>query len=250
MRSWIAALLAGVGLLALAGTASAVPVAISYSLSGSLVGSAGNGVGWNQSRPFTGSMTAVYQGTGANTLYGPPGGFSGAARIESFFMDAGAQASLFASVFFGGQIQISGGAQASGLFGTGAGLALPINVLGSGSLACLGGTYTCSGYSPRNVSIGIAGSLVPYLSGSPTAPAHYMKVILGGGLALLNPLAMFGAFSMNGILTATEVSRTFVPEPDTGRLLALGLLVVTAAGWTEKRRLRRRSIRVTGVPRS
>lgn len=250
MRSRIAVLLAGLGLLALAGTASAVPVAITYSLSGSMVGYVGNNVGWNQYKPFTGSLTVVYQGTGANTLYGPAGGFSGPARIESFFMDASAQASYLASIFYGGQIQLTGGVQASGLFGTGAGLALPINVLGSGSLACLGGTYTCSGYSPRNVSIGIAGSLVPYLSGSPTAPAHYMKVILGGGLALLNPLVNFGAFSMNGILTATEVSRTFVPEPDTGRLLALGLLVVAAAGWTGQRRLRRRPIRVTGVPRS
>jgi len=248
MRSWIAALLAGVGLLALAGTASAVPVAISYSLTGTMIGAVPGNIGWNTNRPFTGNMTVVYQGTGANTLYGPPGGFAGAARIDSFYMDAAAAASLFGSVFFGGQIQLTGGAQASGLLGTG--LALPINVLGSGSLPCSGGTYTCFGYSPRNVSIGIAGSLVPYLLGSPTAAAHSMKVNLGGGLALINPLNGFGGFALNGILTATEISRTFVPEPDTGRLLALGLLVVAAAGWTGERRLRRRPIRVTGVPRS
>ena len=245
MRSWIAALLAGLGLLALAGTASAVTVAVTYSLSGSMKGGTFNLVGWHQYLPFTGSMTVVYQGTGASTLYGPAGGFSGPARIENFFMDAAAQASLYQSIFFGGQIQLTGGVQASGLFGTGAGLALPINVLGSGSLPCLGGTYTCLNYGAQNRSIGIAGSLVPYLSGSPTAPAHYMKVFLSD-LALIYP----GPFSMNGILTATEVSRTFVPEPDTGRLLALGLLVVAVAGWTGERRLRRRSIPVTGVPRS
>ena len=215
MRPGVAALAIGCGLLVVTGTASAAPVAITYSLSGSMVGFDDN-IGWNQYRPFTGTMTVIYEGTGKNTLYGPPGGFAGPARIDTFFMDAAAQGSYLYSRYYSGQVEISGGAQAGGLFGTGAGVALPIDVLGAGVLRCVGSAYWCSGYSNRNISIGLIGSVVPYLSGAPTAAGHYMKVNLGvNDLAVINPLVPppGGNFGVNGILTANEVSRILLPEP-------------------------------------
>lgn len=207
--------------------AHAAPVVVSYSLSGSLVATIG---GWDQLRPIHGRMTVVYQGTGSQTRSGPPGGFVGAAEIKRFDMTVDARITNFNSVSFAGPVQMIEYAQPSGTF-DGA-LSLPLHGFASARLPCQGGSSTCSGVaSSFPLTLTLDGALLDSSTPAPTVAGHVLHFDLG-------PVAkLFDIIAMSGNLTATEVGRTVVPEPDGAPRVALAVLLALTL-WGGRRRFR------------
>ncbi len=212
---------------ALDGTAQAAPVVVSYSLSGSLVASIG---GWDQLRPIHGRMTVVYQGTGSQTLSGPSGGFVGAAQIKRFDMTVDARVTNFNNVSFTGPVRMVEYAQPSGAFD--GDLSLPLHGFASTFLPCHGGSYTCSGVAPAlPVLLTLDGPLLDSSTPAPTVAGHVLHFDLG-------PVAkLFDIIPMSGNLTATEVGRTVVPEPDGAPRVALVVLLALTL-WGGRQRFR------------
>lgn len=218
MRMRIAVAL--VGLLVLTGlapVAKAVPVEVTYSVSTAvnlplLALNLGT---------LTGTSTIRYNGTGANTLSGPPGGFVGAARIQSLNV-AGPlsfQVALLGTGTITGFVSVAAPAQVNGALTALGALALPLGGAATGFVHCTGAmcANTLIGL-PVSVNVPISlvfNTVLQDLTAFPTAP---------GVLTLVGGFGTFGGVPLTATSTLTEISRTAVPEPGTAVLVWLGLV--------------------------
>ena len=232
MRRLAPVLAAVLGLSTAAPTAQALPVDITYGLSGvvSVLGIPFGPVG-------SGSMTVRYSALSANaslaSLILPPGApvglSSGPVHLQGFsFMQVLALA--IGGDVFTGFLTAAAGPSGMGVLGGGM---LSISLAGTlmGVVHCVGAT--CPGLGlPISIPTPISAALLaPLAAAVGTAPS----------IALAFPIApfvvgSFGGFPLTAMLSAAEVSRHVTPEPGSAALLGLGLAgLATVSGWRARR---------------
>lgn len=237
MKRFALVLAVALGMMAAAPAAQALPVDITYGLSGVLalpsLGVPAIGP------PGMGSMTIRYSAASANSLLAtlplPPGASvglsSGSVHLQMLtFMQIIAFA--FAGDVFSGMVTAAAAPSAVGTLAGGM-LSIP-GVMGSfmGSIHCTGATCGLAGL-PVSVVVPLSGVFGPAVLAALVGPAP--------GIALAFPLApvalgSFGGFPITGMLSASEVSRHVTPEPTSAALLGLGLAGLAAfGGWRVRR---------------
>jgi hypothetical protein len=218
-----------VGLLVLSGlapSARAVPVEVTYALSGtvSLPALA------IQLGTVSGTTRIRYVGTGANTTNGPVGGFVGPARIQSFGAVGVLAFSVLGNAAFTGGFNAIAPAQANGTFpAVGSGIALPLAGAANGTIHCVGAGCTGLGFA-ASVNNPIALVFNTVLTDSVAAPTLAGTLQLAGGFGTFQGLVL--TISTN----LTEISRTAVPEPGTASMVWLGLVGLAGVRWHLRRR--------------
>ncbi len=240
MKKLVLVLAAAFGVAAGAPSAQALPVDITYGLSGVLAVPA---VGIPALGPLgSGSLTIRYSAASANSGLAsvplPPGALVGLSsgpvhlQLLTFMQVIGF---AFAGDVFTGMVSAMAGPSAPGLLAAGGTLMIgPVSGGFAGTIHCAGAT--CAGVGlPVSVMVPIGGPFVAPLAALLGPPP---SIALAFPLAPF-PVGTFAGFVITAMLSATEVSRHVTPEPTSAALLGLGLLGLASIGGWRARRGRR-----------
>lgn len=232
------------GLLILIGfapTVQAIPVDVTYSITGTtavLTGAIPIG-------SFSGTATIRYRGSGTISA---PEVDHGQARIMTWNTSGPVNASggLLGTAVITGAQTLNTGIQKMGLIGTlkSSGLIfLPLAGTGTASAECnnVGAGTNCTGVIGIPAGIPTSGPLAidTVMAALASAPITTGAGDVKATFSLFGQLGTFNAIAIEGTATLTELSRTQIPEPSSLSMLWVGLAGLAGARSWQRGRTRR-----------
>ena len=219
---WMAGLLVATTLWVIGpSTARAANIDVTYSLSGFFC---------HTNCAPNGNRVTINSGTAVVRYLDPGTDGTIPAQIQAWDADMNGSLTFFISQYFRGPVATNAGSQLPGSLTAGGNLSLPLALTGAGDLlyrTISGSTQT------RNVSFTL--DSVFRETGVSTAVTQLTITAIGTLGAFDGRLVDFGRIFL------TEVSRTTVPEPSSGTLVAGSLLASLAVAGAWRRRSRTRT---------